>query len=208
MLVNDMHETNAAEGQILHPGSRALFRHWEAIRAERPAPGRDDLDLAQIRAIVPDLFILDRDHLRQSFRYRLAGTRLCELHRQELTHTDMLTGWDQFECDTIRRLLNTAATSLQPCLVRMRYVTAMSHMIGIEMIAMPMMARDGMRVQILGGMFPFRDISTLGYDNISSKELTGARTVYTEHGAAVTGLRQAPPAAPGSRFRVIQGGVN
>jgi hypothetical protein len=79
MVVTGQIETSQAESQILHPSSRALFRFWEAMRAERAAPHRALLDLKQVGGLVPDLFILERDRPRHSYRWRLAGTRICEL---------------------------------------------------------------------------------------------------------------------------------
>ncbi|MFN0191222.1 MAG: PAS domain-containing protein [Aestuariivirga sp.] len=205
MLVNDKNEANQAENHILHPGSRALFRFWEGIRAERAAPARDDLDLQQIRTLVPNLFMLERDHIRQTFKWRLAGTRTCELFRQELTGKDALAGWDKFESATIKRLFDGVVTSLQPCLVRFRLNTTLGQMIGAELIGLPLQARKDVRIHVFGGIFPFRDIDNLGYDGISSLELSGARAIWTEHlpgDRLVEGLR-GPGNAP---FKIIQGG--
>ena len=51
---------------LLHPGSRALLRHWELIRGERSVPTRGDLDLRKITEIVPWLCILERNPVRQA----------------------------------------------------------------------------------------------------------------------------------------------
>ena len=208
MLLNDQTGNRQADGDILHPGSRALFRHWETIRAERAAPDHDDLDLTQVKAIVPDLFLLERDHLRDGFRYRLAGTRICQLFHHELTRSDVLAGWDQFERDTLRRLLATTVSSMQPCVLRLRLHSNLDHVIGVEMLCLPMVARDKSRIHILGGLFPFRDINGLGYERITLRELTGARTIWTEHAAGNMPLTQAvaPRLAPPRPFTVITGG--
>ncbi len=73
MLVNDSKEASQAYAHIQHPGTRALFSFWEKIRGEKAAPNRDDLDLKQISPIVPNLFILERDHLYQT--YQMAARR-------------------------------------------------------------------------------------------------------------------------------------
>jgi hypothetical protein len=205
MLVNDKNETNQAETHILHPGSRSLFRFWETIRAERAAPNRDDLDLQQIRGLVPNLFMLEQDHIRQTYKWRLAGTKTCELFRRELTGSDALAGWDKFESSTIKRLLDGVVTNLQPCLVRFRLNTTLGQMIGAEMIGLPLQARNDVRIHVFGGLFTFRDIENLGYDGIAYLELSGARAIWTEHlpgDRLVQGLRGAS-AGP---FRIIQGG--
>lgn len=207
MLRSDQTGNAPVDGEILHPGSRALFRHWETIRAERAAPERDDFDLTRIHAILPDLFVLERDHLRQTFRFRLAGTRVCRLYRREMTRTDALVGWDQFERDTLFRLFNTTVASRQPCVLRLRLHSNMNHVIGVEMLCLPVVARDRSHIQIIGGLFAFRDSENLGYDRISTMELTGARTIWTEHAEGGLPLR---PRTEGLRprrpFTVIAGG--
>jgi hypothetical protein len=181
MLVNDISELSQAESHILHPGTRALYRYWETIRAENAAPNRNDLDLKQISTIVPNLMMLERDHMRQTYKWRVAGTNTSLLYRRELTGTDVLAGWDTFERETIRKLLDTVVTSLQPCLIRYRMTTTMDQVIGAEMLGLPLHARNGSRFHVFGGVFPFREIANLGYDGIKHMELSGARTIWTEH---------------------------
>ena len=59
MLVNDEMFESQDETHILHPSSRALFRFWETMRAERSAPLRADLDLKKICSLVPHLFVAE-----------------------------------------------------------------------------------------------------------------------------------------------------
>jgi hypothetical protein len=207
MLVNDTSEFRQAESQILHPGTRSLYRYWEAIRAENAAPNRDDLDLTQITKIVPNLLMLERDHMRQTYKWRLAGTQTCQLYRKELTGTDALAGWDSFERDTIKKLLDTVVTSLQPCLIRYRLTTTMDQVIGAEMIGLPLHARNGSRFHVFGGIFPFRDLASIGYDGIKQLELSGARTIWTDHlpgDKLLVGMPNSSKAMAG--LRLIQGG--
>ncbi len=207
MLVNDTSELNRAETHILHPGTRMLYRYWEAIRAENAAPNRVDLDLAQVSSIVPNLLMLERDHMRHSFKWRLAGTQICDLYRKQLTGTDVLAGWDKFERETIKKLLDTVVTGLQPCLMRYRITTNLDQVIGVEMIGLPLHARNGSRFHVFGGIFPFRDISGLAYDAVKDLELSSTRTIWTDHlpgDKLLAGLPNSSRAMAG--LRVIQGG--
>jgi hypothetical protein len=207
MLVNDNGDLNQAESHILHPGTRALYRYWETIRAENAAPNRSDLELKQISSIVPNLLMLERDHMRQTYKWRLAGTQTCHLYRRELSATDALAGWDSFERDTIKKLLDTVVTSLQPCLLRFRLTTNTDQIIGAEMIGLPLHARNGSRFHVFGGVFPFRDICSITYDDIKQLELSGARTIWTDHlpgDKLVAGLANSSKAMAG--LRLIRGG--
>src|SRR4051812_19077701 len=81
-----------APEEVLHPGTRTLFRYWESIRGEDSAPRRRQLDLDRIRALVPSLFIFERSPVK-GYLWRLAGTKLCQLWRRELTGMPVLSGW-------------------------------------------------------------------------------------------------------------------
>lgn len=205
MLVSDEMFESQDETHILHPSSRALFRFWEAMRAERPAPSRDELDLKRIRPLVPQLFIAEYAAKASVFRWRLAGTGICELHRRELTGTDMFSGWDSFEIDVMSRFLTATITTRQPAVLRVRLHTNTDQIIGAEIMAFPMMASDGFTTHIFGGVFPFRQPDLLDYASLTRFELSAARSVWTEN--LPVAPREIASAAPIRRnFHVISGG--
>ena len=207
MLVNDSKEASQAYAHIQHPGTRALFSFWEKIRGEKAAPGRDDLDLRQISPIVPNLLILERDHLHQTYKWRLAGSEIGQLYRQKLTSASALAGWGSFERNSLIQLFNTVVARLQPCLVRFQLTTDAGHVIGAELLGLPMLASNGVQFHIFGGIFPLRDISQLGYGGITFMELSAARSIWTEplpgdKLVASLNNRTIPPAG----LRLIKGG--
>ena len=208
MLVNEQRDTSQAESEILHPGSRALFRFWESMRGESSAPAKSNLDLTRIRDLIPNLLIIDRNPVGRSFRWRLAGTQICSLYARELTGTPVLTGWDSFETGVVARFLASVDERLQPCLLRFRMRTDLSQLIGVEMIGLPLQAIDGKAIHIFGGMFPFRETATLAHNAITAMELSGARSIWTEHlpgDQLVRQLEKSPP-GPFQPFQVIKGG--
>ncbi|CAN0332161.1 unnamed protein product [Phaeothamnion confervicola] len=207
MLTNDLKEASQVYAHIKHPGTRALFSFWEKIRGEKAAPNRDDLDLRQIVTIVPNLVMLERDHLHQTFKWRLAGSEISQLYRQKLTNTDALAGWRSFERDTLKQLFTTVVTSLQPCLVRYHLTTDADQVLGAELLGLPMHARNGSRFHIFGGIFPLRDVSNLGYSAITFMELTSARSIWTEPlpGDKLVASLNTLGTRPGG-FRLIRGG--
>ena len=205
MLVTDEMFESQDETHILHPSSRTLFRFWETMRAERSAPSRSDLDLKKIRNLVPNLFIVEYSVKSHLYRWRLAGTAICDLYRQELTGTDMLAGWDGFEIDVISRFLNATMTLRQPAILRFRLRTDADQLIGTELMAFPILAADGFTTHIFGGLFPFRETESLDYQALTRFELSAARSIWTENlPPAVAEATTAEPAKRG--FRVISGG--
>jgi hypothetical protein len=180
MLVNEDSEASQAPSQILHPGSRALFRFWETVRGAESAPPRSALDLKQIRDLVPNLMIIEPVLSTGGFRWRLAGTAVCGLYRRELTGTDALLGLDSFETDVVKRFFTSVIQGLQPCLLRFRMFTDLDQLIGAELIGLPALANCG-GIHVFGGVFPFRDTQSLSHRAISTIELSGARSIWTEH---------------------------
>jgi hypothetical protein len=166
-------------GDVLHPGSRAVFRHWEAIRGESPAAHRDDLDLRQLCQFVSWLFIMERSPRTGGYVWRLAGSKVCELWRRELTGCELLTGWDRFDSETVRRLLDGVTKDLQPCTLRLRLKTSLGQLVDIEVVALPLKARDG-SIHVFGAALPFRDVVALGHERITHIEISSARTIWTE----------------------------
>ena len=204
MLRTDIATHSAASEDILHPGSRALFRHWEAIRGENSAPRHAQLDLSRIRELVPSLFLAEHS-FRNGYMWRLAGTRVCELWRRELTGTPIMTGWDGFERDTIERLFNGVVRRHQPFILRFRLTSSLGHMIAAEMIGLPILARHVKMTHVFGAILPFRDLALLGYDSVTRLEIQSARVIWTE---PVPAEPLPPPQAADTakRFEVIAGG--
>jgi hypothetical protein len=198
------------DGQILHPSSRHLFRHWEMLRAERPCPTREEFEFGPLKLIMPDMVVIDRDFLRNSFKYRLAGTRVCALFNQNLTADNVVNGWDAFESDVISRHLLTVINQQQPAVVRMRLTTDREQAVAAELIALPAQMRDSHRIQIIGGLFPFRTARSLGHSRIVKRELVSARVIWTEHQEPLPRSEPERVAASGQRispnFQVIAGG--
>lgn len=208
MLVNEQPDACQGESQILHPGSRALFRYWEGIRGEESAPRRDQIDLKQIRNLVPGLAIIERTSGISRYRWRLAGSEICEIFRHEVTGRPVLEGWNPFERDVIARLLDGAVDHRQPCILRFRLHSDHGQLIGTEMIGLPLRAADG-SIHVFGGMFAFRDIHPISYTGIVAMELSGARAIWTEHlpgDQRINVQFREPATRPFRPFQVFAGG--
>jgi hypothetical protein len=180
-MLQDLQPTDTQEGQILHPGSRLLFRHWETLRAERPCPTREEFDLAPLKTMMADMVVIDRDFLRNSFKYRLAGTAVCALFQKNLTSNNVMDGWGDFESDVMSRHLLTVINQQQPAVIRMRLSTDRGQAVAAELLALPVQMRGSHRIQIIGGLFPFRSAQSLGHAGITTRELVSARVIWTEH---------------------------
>jgi hypothetical protein len=211
-MIEQLPHDNDQDTQMLHPGSRQLFRYWETLRAEKAYPRREDVDFEAIKAVMPDLVIIERDHLRNSFRYRLAGSRVCALFGANLTGSDVFANWDHFETDVIRRHLEIALSRFQPAVVRMRLTTDRDQQLAAELVVLPVQMQNSNRVQLIGGMFPFRPAAGVGHTVITARELVSARVIWTEHQGTVPSQPDLVFPSVGDRpvtrnFRLIDGGL-
>jgi hypothetical protein len=62
----------------------ALYEYWAGKRRGRTMPSRSDIDPAEILSLLPHLFIAEI-HRPLRFRFRLAGTAICERWGENLT---------------------------------------------------------------------------------------------------------------------------
>ncbi len=196
---------------LLHPGSRALFRHWETIRGERSVPCRSDLDLRKITDIVPWLCILERNPVRQAYRWRLAGTGIGLLWGHEPTGGEFLEEWREHERPGFGAILDRVVAALQPCIARAQAMSIDGDWVRLEMLGVPIRSSASNQVQILGAILPLENPKWLGHVPLDSLSLQSAKLIWTEPiPGAPAGLlpasRPLPPEPGSTAFTVIQGG--
>ena len=72
--------------------SRELYAYWDALRAGRSAPERNDIEPGAIRGVLADTFVLDFD-AQSGFPFRIAGSRANALFGTELRGLSFLELW-------------------------------------------------------------------------------------------------------------------
>lgn len=88
------------------PTSRQLYAYWDGIRNGRIAPRRFEIEPAKITGILRETFIAECTGLL-GFRFRLAGTRICQHFGRELRGVDFLGLWSAKDRDAIASLVRT-----------------------------------------------------------------------------------------------------
>jgi len=74
---------------IQHPNAQTLYRYWQRLKGEAPAPQQRALTPADIKEVLPQLFVLQRFD-PEHYVYRLAGTGYCALFGREFRTQNML----------------------------------------------------------------------------------------------------------------------
>jgi hypothetical protein len=86
-------------------GSITLFQYWNRLRDGRPAPKRSEVEPADIKSLLADTFILERDTRGQPV-FRLAGTRLCASYGRELKGFSFPSLWREKDQRLVSRLIH------------------------------------------------------------------------------------------------------
>lgn len=87
-----------------HPTTKSLHAYWEGLRAGRPAPMRGDVEPEDIRALLPNVFILARVDGDET-RFRLAGDAVCDLVGMHLNRMKAVSMWDEASRGRISQLI-------------------------------------------------------------------------------------------------------
>jgi hypothetical protein len=203
----DTPEIAHAGAQLLHPGSRILFRHWESVRAERPCPERSDISLRAISKLMPSLAIIEMGQNINSTVFKLAGTAVCDLFQTQLTGAEVGIAMDRFERRVVDETLQLSVQNLQPCVIRMRFVSVSGTITTAELLALPVINTALGVNQLFCGVFAFGAPTEAFKDKLLRIELIATRMIWTEHQVSETLLNDMAQQAP-MPFRVIQGGIS
>lgn len=96
-----------------HPKTRALYDYWNSIRDGRLAPFRSEIEPREIAPLLDSTFILEAQN-RDSVRFRLAGTKLCESFGMELRGMSALALWHGDCRARVRDVMHRVVT--EPCI--------------------------------------------------------------------------------------------
>jgi hypothetical protein len=118
-------------------GSIALFQYWNRLRAGRPAPKRTEIEPADIKSLLADTFILERD-ARGEAVFRLAGTRLCAIYGRELKGFAFASLWKEKDRRLVQRLAYGVFGSRSVVVISYSGMSAKSRFNEFELIMLPL----------------------------------------------------------------------
>jgi len=118
-------------------GSIALFSYWNRLRDGRPAPRRTDVEPADIKGLLADTFILERDSRGEAV-FRLAGTRLCAVYGRELKGFSFPSLWREKDRRLIARLAEGVFAQKSVAVISYDGLTAGGRSNSFELLALPL----------------------------------------------------------------------
>jgi hypothetical protein len=118
-------------------GSIELFQYWNRLRDGRPAPTRTEIEPADIKTLLADTFILEKD-TRGGAVFRLAGTRLCAIYGRELKGFSFPSLWRERDQRLMARLVDGVFSQKSVVLVAYEGLTNENRSNHFEMLALPL----------------------------------------------------------------------
>lgn len=170
----------------------ALFDYWNALRGERPAPDRDEIDAGAIRPCLAYTFILALDPQR-GHPFRIAGTALCEMFGIELTGTPFTHLWMESnapEQADIPDLISTIAHEQIGVVAGALGRGDAQQSLDLEMILLPLTSGAFGTSRILGALAPTAAPYWLGTKPLQELRVSDFRfTKARGHGHLPSGTR-------------------
>jgi len=178
-------------------GSIELFQYWDRLREGRSAPRRTEIEPADIKTMLADTFILERD-ARGASIFRLAGTRLCAAFGRELKGYSFSALWAQKDERVIARLAHSVLNTKSVVLINAEAVSQSGRSMLIEWLLLPL---DGgtENTRAMGSAIPTEKPFWIGNDPITELRIQSLRVIDADRELLNLGNRPeivVPPLAP------------
>ena len=199
--------------------NQTLYAYWNDVRQDRMAPRRFEIEPSQIAGILPHTFILER-HDSETFRFRLAGTALCDCFGKEFRDTNFLDGWEDEDRVTLERMLGVVTTQGGVSRLEIQATSISGLTVGFEVILLPLVHTRDTIDRVLGAFAPMSEPDWLGYQALPVQRLSANEVIWPDGRppTVVDALHRQVPFLPHIRksrivrserrqFRVYDGGL-
>lgn len=144
-----------------HTLTRELYDYWNGRRGEEAMPERGDIDPAAIRRILADSFVLALEPGEQP-RFRVAGTKVCELFGRELRGEEFIGLWGQETAPQIRDFVALVAGEAIGILAGVTMEAGDGLACPLELLILPLSHQGECGQRMLGSLLPLEQPFWLG----------------------------------------------
>jgi hypothetical protein len=168
---------------VKHPSCHYLYNYWNRLRAGAVAARRGDIEPAAIRPVLGDAFILevlDAD----TYRFRLAGTRICSVYCREMKGLNFVDLWSKEDRRGIADAM--AAVSKRGAVVSLGFNghSDRGQTLGFEVLILPLRHIGPTFDRILGAFGAMERPYWLGVHPIVRQDLTSLRLLTPDEDRA------------------------
>lgn len=176
-----------------HHVSRELYEYWNRVRGHDTAPRRGSIEPADIRRILADTFILEVAD-RDTYRVRLAGTRVCSLYCRELKGANFFDLWTADDRSAIQTLGAAVTEDGAAAVVTINGRNANGQEVGAELLLLPLINTGPNYDRVLGSMAVLERPYWLGSEPTVAQTITSLRLIWPNEAPAFMRRRTDPPA--------------
>ncbi len=162
-----------------HHVTRTLYDYWTELRGSRVAPDRHEVEPGDIRAILGDTFILEAID-RQTYGFRLAGTRFCAAYCRELKGRNLLDLWTGKDRDAVASLLAAIVEDGAAAIIGIAAQNERDQSVPVEMMFLPLRHSDGRNNRIIGCFAPHEQPYWLGIHPIRRQPILSLRLIWPD----------------------------
>ncbi|PCH80029.1 MAG: PAS domain-containing protein [Hyphomicrobiales bacterium] len=162
-----------------HATTKTLYQYWDKLRGGRPSPERSDIDPADIREILADTFILEILD-KNTFQFRLAGTRMCGSFCKELKGQNFLDFWKNEDLSSVQMLLAAVSEDEAAAVIGFEGKTERGQTLKFETLLLPMRHYGKRKRRILGALAPMDMPYWVGIWPIVEMNITSIRLVWPD----------------------------
>lgn len=192
--------------------SVALFHYWDRLRSGRPAPTRAEIEPSDIKTLLADTFILERDSRGEAI-FRLAGTRLCAMYGRELKGFLFPSLWRSTDQRVLAKLAESVFHGRGVVVVDYDGISQRQNMVNLELLLLPLAGTHGEK-RALGIISTHRSPYWLGNDPITDAKMNSVRVVdpdrepiFLKNRPAVPVPSLAPASLAASQNSILQTGA-
>ncbi len=194
--------------------SRQLYAYWDRVRNGRLAPRRFEIEPAKVANLLPETFIAECEGLL-SYRFRLAGTRICEQFGRELRGGDLLGLWGPRDRHAFASLLRHVVSDAAAGHVLFDAYSDINRQAHFELVVMPLIHAGPSINRLLGAITAIEPPFWLGSTPLVRLEMVDMHLVWPDGDPAPARAPLATQAATAEiinlarkRPRVYPGGGN
>ena len=189
--------------------NRELFAYWNALRGERMAPERNDIDPAAIKTLLLDTFILEVD-AAGTLPLRVAGARLSALFTRELRGDSFPFLFDAEDRPGLLTLVEAVLGDPAPAVAGVRAEAEGPAPLELELLLLPLRHHGRTHARVLGSLVPASTPMWMGLMETTPLRLGAWRILGRETASGATvplpGEGAVNPSAAPGFFRVFAGG--
>jgi hypothetical protein len=138
---------SGSDSEPTDPLLRQLLDYWTKKKGERIAPSRVDVDPGQIRALLPNVFLVERLGDPPRYRYRLVGTTIVKDFGEEITGRYLDEVDFDFVTSRVVSEYDRAAKEHQPIASKWSYTKQSGRQMTYERLILPL-SSDGRTVDM------------------------------------------------------------